>query len=98
VPGVASQAGRVVWLLGTPGGVRAIAEGQASAVVAGAGPGTKKVKMAQGTVKWFNGDKSYGFIAVEGGPDAFVHFSAITGGGCRGLEEGQKVGRTPAAG
>ncbi len=47
--------------------------------------------MAQGTVKWFNGDKGYGFIAVEGGPDVFVHFSAITGGGYRSLEEGQKV-------
>jgi CspA family cold shock protein len=52
---------------------------------------TEKVKMAQGTVKWFNGDKGYGFIAVEGGPDVFVHVSAITGGGYRGLEEGQKV-------
>jgi cold shock protein len=57
----------------------------------GAAPTTKKVKMAQGTVKWFNGDKGYGFIAVEGGPDVFVHFSAITGGGYRSLEEGQKV-------
>ncbi len=47
--------------------------------------------MAQGTVKWFNGDKGYGFIAVEGGPDVFVHFSAITGGGYRSLDEGQKV-------
>src|SRR5713226_2216511 len=47
--------------------------------------------MARGTVKWFNGDKGYGFIAVEGGPDVFVHFSAITGGGYRSLEEGQKV-------
>jgi cold shock protein len=47
--------------------------------------------MAQGTVKWFNGDKGYGFIAVEGGPDVFVHFSAITGGGYRNLEEGQRV-------
>ena len=47
--------------------------------------------MAQGTVKWFNGDKGYGFIAVEGGPDVFVHVSAITGGGYRSLEEGQKV-------
>ena len=59
--------------------------------MAGAAGTTKKVKMAQGTVKWFNGDKGYGFIAVEGGPDVFVHFSAITGGGYRGLEEGQKV-------
>jgi CspA family cold shock protein len=50
----------------------------------------QEVKMTQGTVKWFNGDKGYGFIAVEGGPDVFVHFSAITGG-YRSLEEGQKV-------
>jgi len=47
--------------------------------------------MAQGTVKWFNGDKGYGFIAVDGGPDVFVHVSAISGGGYRSLEEGQKV-------
>ena len=47
--------------------------------------------MAQGTVKWFNGDKGYGFIEVEGGPDVFVHFSAITGGGYRSLNEGQQV-------
>ena len=47
--------------------------------------------MAQGTVKWFNGDKGYGFIAVDGGQDVFVHFSAITGGGYRSLQEGQKV-------
>ncbi|HEX9539600.1 MAG TPA: cold-shock protein [Streptosporangiaceae bacterium] len=47
--------------------------------------------MAQGTVKWFNGDKGYGFIAVESGPDVFVHFSAIKGDGYRSLEEGQKV-------
>jgi CspA family cold shock protein len=51
----------------------------------------QEVKMTQGTVKWFNGDRGYGFIAVEGGPDVFVHFSAITGGGHRSLEEGQKV-------
>jgi CspA family cold shock protein len=47
--------------------------------------------MAQGTVKWFNADKGYGFIAVEGGQDVFVHFSAIAGDGYRSLEEGQKV-------
>jgi len=57
----------------------------------GAASTSKKVKMAQGTVKWFNGDKGYGFIAVEGGPDVFVHFSAITGSGYRNLEEEQKV-------
>ncbi|HEX7972789.1 MAG TPA: cold-shock protein [Anaerolineales bacterium] len=44
-----------------------------------------------GTVKWFNGSKGYGFIEREGGPDVFVHFSAIQGEGFRNLEEGQKV-------
>ena len=44
-----------------------------------------------GTVKWFNGGKGYGFIAVEGGDDVFVHFSAIQGDGFRNLEEGQQV-------
>jgi len=46
--------------------------------------GAVGVKMTQGIVKWFNGDKGYGFIAVEGCPDVFVHFSAITGGGSYG--------------
>jgi CspA family cold shock protein len=45
--------------------------------------------MAQGTVKWFNADKGYGFIAVDGGRDVFVHFSAIQADGYRSLEEGQ---------
>lgn len=44
-----------------------------------------------GTVKWFNGTKGYGFIAREGGPDVFVHFSAIQGEGFKNLQEGQKV-------
>ena len=44
-----------------------------------------------GTVKWFNGGKGYGFIEREGGADVFVHFSAIQGDGFRNLEEGQKV-------
>ena len=69
----------------------ATVEGWAPAAVAGAASGMKKVTMAQGTVKWFNDDKGYGFIAVEGGPDVFVHFSAITGNGRRSLAEGQKV-------
>ena len=44
-----------------------------------------------GTVKWFNGDKGYGFIAREEGADVFVHFSAIRGDGFRNLDEGQNV-------
>ena len=44
-----------------------------------------------GTVKWFNAEKGYGFIAREGEPDVFVHFSAIQGTGYRTLEEGQRV-------
>jgi cold shock protein len=48
--------------------------------------------MAQGTVKWFNGDKGFGFIAQEGGgDDVFVHFSAIQSSGFRTLDENQKV-------
>ena len=44
-----------------------------------------------GTVKWFNGGKGYGFISREGGPDVFVHYSAIEVEGYRNLEEGQSV-------
>ena len=48
--------------------------------------------MAQGTVKWFNADKGYGFIAPDDGSgDVFVHFSAIEATGYRSLEENQKV-------
>jgi CspA family cold shock protein len=47
--------------------------------------------MARGTVKWFNEKKGYGFIQQEGGPDVFVHFSAIKGDGFKTLEEGQQV-------
>ncbi|MGV8025437.1 MAG: cold-shock protein [Anaerolineaceae bacterium] len=45
----------------------------------------------QGTVKWFNGSKGYGFIERESGEDVFVHYSAIVGNGFRNLEEGQRV-------
>jgi CspA family cold shock protein len=44
-----------------------------------------------GTVKWFNAEKGYGFIAREGAADVFVHFSAIVGDGYRSLTEGQRV-------
>jgi CspA family cold shock protein len=48
--------------------------------------------MAQGTVKWFNGEKGFGFIAPEGGgPDVFVHYSAIDAAGYRSLDENQRV-------
>lgn len=47
--------------------------------------------MENGTVKWFNAEKGYGFIQVEGGDDVFVHFSAIQEEGFKTLEEGQSV-------
>ena len=55
--------------------------------------------MAQGTVKWFNAEKGYGFITLsEGGQDVFVHYSNIDMTGFRVLEEGQKVELTVGTG
>ena len=47
--------------------------------------------MEHGTVKWFNNEKGFGFITVDGGDDVFVHFSPIQGDGFKSLEEGQEV-------
>jgi CspA family cold shock protein len=52
----------------------------------------KSYPMAQGTVKWFNAEKGFGFIAQDGGgPDVFVHYSAIDSSGYRSLDEAQRV-------
>jgi len=49
------------------------------------------MSLTNGTVKWFNEAKGFGFIEQESGPDVFAHFSAITGSGFKTLNEGQKV-------
>lgn len=47
--------------------------------------------MVEGTIKWFNDSKGFGFIEQDGGPDVFVHFSAIAGDGFKTLSEGERV-------
>jgi CspA family cold shock protein len=52
----------------------------------------REISMTEGTVKWFNGEKGFGFIAPDGGAkDVFVHYSEIQGSGFRSLEENQRV-------
>jgi CspA family cold shock protein len=50
-----------------------------------------EVEMAEGTVKWFNDAKGFGFITQDEGPDVFVHFSTIQGDGFKSLAEGERV-------
>jgi CspA family cold shock protein len=64
---------------------------RASRGVWSAAPAVRKCTVAQGTVKWFNAEKGYGFIAVDNGSDVFVHFSAIQMDGYKSLEDGQRV-------
>ena len=52
----------------------------------------------KGTVKWFNGTKGFGFIEDENGQDVFVHYSAISGGGFKSLDEGDRVEFTVTSG
>jgi cold shock protein len=54
-------------------------------------PAPVRSDMTQGTVKWFNAEKGYGFISRSDGPDVFVHYSEIDGYGFRSLEENQHV-------
>ena len=53
--------------------------------------GTMELKMAEGTVKWFNDAKGFGFIEQDNGPDVFVHFSEVQGDGFKSLAEGDRV-------
>lgn len=57
-----------------------------------------KSERVQGTVKWFNASKGYGFLAHEGGEDVFVHYSAVQSEGFRSLNEGQRVEFTIVSG
>jgi len=67
--------------------------------VVSTGTPQKESLVAQGTVKWFNAEKGFGFIAQDGdGPDVFVHYSAIDATGYRSLDEGQCVEFTQTQG
>jgi CspA family cold shock protein len=73
-------------------GERAASQLAARAVRRRGTPPTKEKHMVQGTVKWFNGEKGFGFIAPDGGgADVFVHYSAIAADGYRSLDENQRV-------
>jgi CspA family cold shock protein len=81
-----------LWRSGTPNPWGSRRRQVASIGVAnGTSLGFRRTGVAQGTVKWFNSEKGFGFIATDGGPDVFVHYSAIQMDGFRTLEEGDRV-------
>src|SRR4029078_12517868 len=93
--GSASDHDRVA-LQAVPSGPRTVRPRTAVRFVSGKEGGNA---MSTGTVKWFNAEKGFGFITQDdGGPDVFVHFSAIVGDGYRNLEENQKVEYVVTAG
>jgi CspA family cold shock protein len=67
-----------------------VAEGVCAKEISRRGKARRK-KMAEGTVKWFNDSKGFGFIEQDNGPDVFAHFSAINAEGFKSLAEGERV-------
>jgi cold shock protein len=65
--------------------------GRTGPVSSGSIPAHPGVVVVHGTVKWFNAEKGFGFIAVDGGPDVFVHYSAIQMDGYKALDQDQRV-------
>src|ERR1700744_4840904 len=83
----------VSFVAGAPSGIWSSRVENRPGCARGAGPhpAPRRSDMSQGTVKWFNAEKGYGFIARADGPDVFVHYSEIDGFGFRSLEETQQV-------
>jgi CspA family cold shock protein len=101
MPGCDKQWPQRLWCARQRFGFCLATPGRACSPAAGASIGPASVdtsktveedkNMTVGTVKWFNAEKGYGFIAPESGEDVFVHFSAIQSAGYRSLDEGQAV-------
>jgi cold shock protein len=92
LPGVRRSGGWDVLWKGRLNGAPLLENGHRLLASKGPAFSEGEFSMAQGTVKWFNADKGFGFITVDGGgADVFVHFSAIQTSGYRTLEENQRV-------